>query len=76
MTNNKSIAATPDSFPTIHLTRIVMILVALVFSGLASLAQSNNVTQFDHLKQPKISTRKNQKMVVVEAKGDPNVIGG
>jgi hypothetical protein len=53
-----------------------MVLVALVVSGLTSLAQSNNVTQFDHLKQPKISTRKNQKMVVVEAKGDPNVIGG
>ena len=69
-------ATTQDSLPTIHLTRIVMVLVALVVSGLTSLAQSNNVTQFDHLKQPKISTRKNQKMVVVEAKGDPNVIGG
>jgi hypothetical protein len=53
-----------------------MVLIVLVLSGLTSLAQSNNVTQFEGLKQPRISTKKNQKMVVVEAKGDPNVIGG
>lgn len=76
MTNVKTFTAIPGSLPTTPVTRILMVLVALILSGLTSLAQSTNLTQFEHLKQPRISTKKNQKMVVVEAKGDPNVIGG
>ena len=76
MTNMKSFATIPGSLPTAQMTRILTVLVALILTGATSLAQSNNVTQFEHLKQPQISTKKNQKMVVVEAKGDPNVIGG
>ena len=76
MTTIKSITITPDWLPTTQTTRILIVLVAVALSGLASLAQSNNVAQFERLKQPGISTKKNQKMVVVEAKGDPNVIGG
>jgi hypothetical protein len=59
-----------------HITRTLMVLIAIGISVLASYAQSNNVPQFEHLKQPRISTKPNQKMLVVEAKGDPNVIGG
>ena len=51
-------------------------LILLGVSGPAASAQSNLVTQFEHLKQPRISTKHNQKMVVVEAKGDPSVVGG
>lgn len=40
------------------------------------MAQSNNVTGFEYLKQPRITSKPNQKMLVVEAKGDPNVTGG
>jgi hypothetical protein len=76
MRNYNSFAATQGSVPATQVTRTLIILGAIVLSGLTSLAQSNNVTQFEHLKQPKISTKKNQKMLVVEAKGDPNVIGG
>ena len=53
-----------------------MLLVMLGAGGPAAFAQSNLVAQFEHLKQPKISTKPSQKMVVVEAKGDPSVIGG
>ena len=53
-----------------------MVLIALGTSVSASHAQSNNATQFELLKQPRITTKPNQKMLVVEAKGDPNVIGG
>jgi hypothetical protein len=76
MTDIKSFAATLGSLPSTQMMRIRMVLVALVLSGLTSLAQSNNVNQFEDLKQPRISAKKSQKMVVVEAKGDPNVIGG
>jgi hypothetical protein len=56
--------------------RILIVIIATsILTGL-SMAQSNNVSQFEDLKQPRISTKKNQKMLVVEAKGDPNVIGG
>jgi hypothetical protein len=59
-----------------HITRTLMVLIAIGISALDSYAQSNAVTQFEHLKQPMISTKPNQKMLAVEAKGDPNVIGG
>ncbi len=36
---------------------------------------TNIVTQFDSLKEPKITTRPNEKVIVVEARGDPSVIG-
>lgn len=35
-----------------------------------------NFSQFEHLKQPQISQKKDQKMIVVETKGDPNIVGG
>jgi hypothetical protein len=69
MTNFKSFAST-------QVTRTLIVLVAIALSGPASMAQGNNATQFEQLKQPKISTKKNQKMLVVEAKGDPNIMGG
>jgi hypothetical protein len=53
---------------------IVLVAVAVIFAPL--IAQESNVSQFEQLKEPKISTQKNQKMLVVEAKGDPNIIGG
>ncbi len=34
-----------------------------------------DLAKFEHLKQPQISTMPNQRMVVVEAKGDPNDVG-
>jgi len=53
---------------------ILFISVFVANAGLA-LAQDSSLSQFELLKDPKILTRKNQKMLVVEAKGDPNVVG-
>jgi effector-binding domain-containing protein len=53
---------------------VVIILVAVTF--LFFMANGPDISQFEHLKEPKISTMKDQRMVVAEAKGDPNVVGG
>jgi len=47
--------------------------VALI-GGFAS-AQDPQLLALEHLKEPKISTKKNEKMLVVEAKGDPTTVG-
>lgn len=49
-------------------------LIVLAAARLTS-AQDSSLQQFEHLKEPKISTRKSDKMLVVEAKGDPNIVG-
>jgi len=53
----------------------ILIISVLVASGGFASAQDSSLSQFEHLKEPKISTRKNERMLVVEAKGDPNVVG-
>jgi hypothetical protein len=55
---------------------MLMVLIALGVITPAAFAQSNLLSQFEHLKQPRISSEPNQKMLVVETKGDPNVVGG
>jgi hypothetical protein len=56
--------------------QIAFILVVITIISIPLMAQESDVSQFEHLKEPKISTQKNQKMLVVEAKGDPNIVGG
>ncbi len=56
--------------------RIVIVLVAFAIICPFSNVQGQTLSKFEHLKEPKISTKEDQKMLVVEAKGDPNVIGG
>ena len=46
-----------------HITRTLVVLVALGTCVSASCAQSNNVTQFDHLRQPRISMKRNTSWV-------------
>lgn len=58
------------------INRMLMVLIALATDGSGSYAQNANFAQFDQLKVPRIATRPNQKMLVVETKGDPNVVGG
>jgi len=57
-------------------TQILIVLVVVAVVSVPLIAQEPNMSQFEQIKEPKISTRKNQKMLVVEAKGDPNVVGG
>jgi hypothetical protein len=54
----------------------IIVSVVFILSGLCSTAFCIDVNQFENLKEPKISTKKDQKMLVVEAKGDPNIMGG
>lgn len=56
--------------------------VAIVIVAVAGIAllwyfitRGPDLAQFEYLKQPQISSKPNQKMIVVEAKGDPNVVG-
>lgn len=53
----------------------VLISTVVVTSAVFALSQDNTFSQFEHLKEPRISTRKGERMLVVEAKGDPNVVG-
>ena len=41
----------------------------------ASQAAAQNLTPYEALKDPRISPKAHQKMLVVDAKGDPNVVG-
>ena len=56
--------------------RILIIFLIIVFLPAFIFAQGQDFSQFEHLKDAKISTKKDQKVLVVEAKGDPNVVGG
>jgi hypothetical protein len=76
MTNIHSYTKRRSTVSATQVTRALIVLAAIALSGPSSLAQSNSLTGFEHLKQPSITNRPNQKMLVVEAKGDPNVIGG
>ncbi len=55
---------------------ILIVVIAIFVISVSLTAQVPNTSQFENLKEPKISIKANQKMLVVEAKGDPNVIGG
>jgi hypothetical protein len=54
---------------------LIVIVAALIAFGVYYMMQSPDLTKYEHLKEPAISSAPNQKMIVVEAKGDPNVVG-
>ncbi|MDZ7289367.1 MAG: GyrI-like domain-containing protein [candidate division KSB1 bacterium] len=54
---------------------LVIVVVASVALFMYYMMQGPDLTKYEHLKNPKISTAPNQKMIVVEAKGEPNVAG-
>lgn len=60
--------------------KIILVVVVLILAAAVLLAyfamQGPDLTAYEHLKEPAISTRPPQKMIVVEAKGDPNVVAG
>lgn len=53
----------------------VLISTVVVASAVFALTQDNTLSQFEHLKEPRISTRKSERMLIVEAKGDPSIVG-
>ena len=60
--------------------KIIIGAIVLILAAAALLAyfamQGPDLTEYEHLKEPAISTRPPQKMIVVEAMGDPNAIAG
>ena len=59
--------------------KIVLTVLVLLLAAAALLAyfvmQGPDLAEYEHLENPAISTRPPQKMIVVEAVGDPNVVG-
>ncbi|MCU7919891.1 MAG: GyrI-like domain-containing protein [Candidatus Thiodiazotropha sp. (ex Epidulcina cf. delphinae)] len=50
--------------------------VIIIVSGLMFfLSRGPDASQFDHIREPRISQMSHQKMVAVRAEGDPNVVG-
>ena len=60
--------------------KIILGAIVLILAAAALLAyfamQGPDLTEYEHLEEPAISTRPPQKMIVVEAKGDPNAVAG
>jgi hypothetical protein len=76
MKDIKKFTNSPDSIFTAQTTLMIFLIIMFVINVPTSIGQINNFVQFEHLKQPQISTKKDQKMLVVKSKGDPNIIGG
>jgi hypothetical protein len=54
---------------------LIVVVVGFIAVSMYYMIQGPDLTKYEPLKEPKISTAQNQKMIVVEAKGDPNVVG-
>jgi hypothetical protein len=76
MKDIKKFINSTDSIFTEQTILMIFLVIMFVINVPTSIGQINNFVQFEHLKQPQISTKKDQKMLVVESKGDPNIIGG
>lgn len=55
--------------------KVTMLTISIVLASVGIASPQSGPSQFDALKEPRITSRKNEKMLVVEAKGDPNVVG-
>ncbi len=54
---------------------IVAVVVIVALFIVVSMPKGPDVSKYESLKQPQMRTMENQKVIVVEAKGDPNVAG-
>ena len=58
----------------------IFILIGGIFLVLAAvmvlLMRGPDLTRFEHLREPQIRVMENQRVIVVDAKGDPNVVAG
>ncbi len=54
----------------------VLLVVVIVVLGLVLVGQGPDPAQFGYLKQPQIRTMADQRVIVVETKGDPTTAGG
>lgn len=58
----------------ILLVIVIMVVIALVLGYF--FIKGPDLSKYEYLKEPQISKKDNQIMLVVEVKGDPNVVGG
>jgi len=56
--------------------KVLMVNVAIVVCCLFFFACARDLSQYQYLKEPQIRTMAKQKMLIVETKGDPNLVGG
>lgn len=54
---------------------LVVVVAAFIALSVYYIMRGPDLTKYEPLKEPKLSTAPNQKMLVVEAKGDPRVAG-
>ena len=54
---------------------IVGILILIIFIAFVLMFKGPDISQFEHLIDPKISVKEDMKMIVVKAEGDPNDAG-
>ena len=56
---------------------IIVIVIVVVIGAVYFLLMPRgpDVSQFEHLREPRITTMEDRRVVVVEARGDPNVVG-
>jgi len=54
---------------------LIVLVVGSAALFMYSMMKGPDLKKYEHLKEPAISTMPDQKMLVVEAKGDPNVVG-
>jgi len=76
MTNYKAFPVTACLVLTRNIKQILIAMVVAVMMSPSSIAQKPNMSQTEYLKEPRILTKDNLRMLVVEAKGDPGIIGG
>ena len=55
---------------------IIVLIVIVVLGALFYFMSGPDLSQFEYLKEPRIVNMPDQKMLVVKATGDPNVVGG
>jgi hypothetical protein len=55
---------------------ILVVLILIAFIGLRSMMRGPDLSAYESLREPRISMMASQNMLVVELKGDPNVVGG
>ena len=54
---------------------LVVVVAAFIALSIYYMMKGPDLTKYESLTEPRISTMPDQKMIVVETKGDPNVAG-
>jgi hypothetical protein len=75
MKYNNKLTGNTGSILTVRTLLMIIPFIMFVLNVPVS-GQKDISSHFGYLKQPQISVKKDQKMIVVESRGDPNIVGG